>query len=167
MPKKLERILKKFIRLSYKMKLVIVFSFFLSGIIRFLILIIPFRRLSGIMGKEMIESPKTLDPISQARAFKVGWAINTVCNHTPWESKCLVRALTALIILKALHIPSTLYLGVSRNNSSQLAAHAWLRSGEIILTGENEKDSFKCITYFSPLFNSCPDTVIKEKSSDS
>ena len=62
-----------------------------------------------------------------------------VCNHTPWQSKCLVRAILTQHLLKQRNIPSTLYLGVNKNESGEMQAHAWLRFGEIIIMGEKIK----------------------------
>lgn len=38
-----------------------------------------------------------------------------VCNHPPWQSKCLVRAMLAQHLLKQRNISSTLYLGINKN----------------------------------------------------
>lgn len=138
-----------FFHLSIRMKILICVSFLLMGIIRLLVLVVPFNRLTSLMGKEMLESPNTMDENAGEKAKKVGWAIDTMSHHTPWESKCLVTALTAQLILKILHIPSTLYLGVSKDDTKKMIAHAWLRSGENIITGANDKDQFQCVTYFS------------------
>jgi len=67
-------------------------------------------------------------------ASKVSHTVNSVCGQTPWESKCLVRALTAQHLLKKKKIPSTLYLGVGKKGDAMIA-HAWLRSGRYYLAG--------------------------------
>ncbi len=149
--KKIIHLFKLFFKLPFKMKILVIISFFLLGIMRLLILIIPFKHLIAIMGKEMRESPFTLPEKSQARGLWVSWAVNIMSKYTPWESKCYVRALTAMLILKILRIPSTLYLGVSKSEVNNLIAHAWLRSGKEYITGAAEIDQFKCVSYFSSL----------------
>lgn len=149
--KKIIHLFKQFIKLPFKMKILVIVSFFLLGIMRLLILIMPFKHLIAIMGKEMQESPLTLPEKSQARAVWVSFAVNLMSKYTPWESKCYVRALTSMLMLKILRIPSTLYLGVSKSETNSLIAHAWLRSGTEYITGADEIDKFKCVSYFSSL----------------
>ena len=69
---------------------------------------------------------------------KVSRAVLCVCNNTKWESKCLVRALTAQKLLNKKKLHSTLYLGVRQDGEGRMLAHAWLRWGKHIVTGGNE-----------------------------
>lgn len=69
-------------------------------------------------------------------AARVGYAVDRICTRTIWESKCLVRALTAQKLLKRKKIDSTLYLGC-KMEGEKMVAHAWLRCGEMYVTGGN------------------------------
>lgn len=149
-----ETSLGKFLSLSFRMKLLIISAFFISGVMRMLILLVPFKKIVSIMGKERLESSSEINSFNMSRAIKIGWAVNTICNHTPWQSKCYVRALTAHFFLKIFRIPSTIYLGVARDKVKNLIAHAWLRCGEEVLVGKDEMDQFSCITFFSTKFSS-------------
>ena len=62
--------------------------------------------------------------------------VNRITEHTLWESKCLVRAMTARKLLKEAGIHSTLYLGVGKDEGKMIA-HAWLRCGQMYVTGGN------------------------------
>jgi hypothetical protein len=149
MLKKLIRQFHNFRCLTFKMKILVITVFLLIRIFRLLIIIIPSKHLSILLGRKMEESPTALDPVSQLRALKTAWALNVISNHTRWDRKCLAQAITGQIILRILHIPSTIYLGVSKDESNNMIAHAWLRSGEHVLTGGFEGDQFKCVSYFS------------------
>lgn len=138
-----------FMKLSYKRKLLIVISFLLTGIIRFSILFIPFKKLASIMGQKMADSSFDVDSVSKNKALVVGEVVRKVSGITPWQSKCLVQALTAQIILRLMKIPTTLYLGVCKNEGNQLEAHAWLRHGKIAITGGNQMTRFKEIMRFA------------------
>ena len=72
-------------------------------------------------------------------AKAVSICVNHVCNKTAWESKCLVRALTAQKLLKRKSIPSTMYLGCGMDNG-KMVAHAWLRCGKMYVTGGNGEE---------------------------
>ena len=54
--------------------------------------------------------------------------VNIAANRTPWESKCLVRALAAKILLRKIGYPNELFLGVKKDAQGNLIAHAWLNS---------------------------------------
>lgn len=53
-------------------------------------------------------------------------------------------------MLKRRKIPSTLYLGLAKDEKKKdkLRAHAWLRCGSVILAGEREIDRFVVISTF-------------------
>lgn len=87
----------------------------------------------GVRGEES-PAEETRENLKTARI--IGYHVDRVTEHTPWESKCLVRALTAGRILKKRHIASTLYLGVGKDNE-KMVAHAWLRCGQLYVTGGN------------------------------
>lgn len=99
----------------------------------------------------MMESPNEIKPKLLAKGAKVGWSVNKLSQVTPWESKCLVRALTAQMILRMLNIPSTLYLGLAKDDSQQLIAHAWLRCGSLTITGAREREGFTRVAQFATL----------------
>lgn len=87
----------------------------------------------GIAGEESA-TEATLDEYRYAK--KVAYAVNQVCEKTKWESKCLVRALTAQKLLIEKNIDSTLYLGC-REDNGKMVAHAWIRVGRMFVTGGN------------------------------
>jgi len=56
-----------------------------------------------------------------------------------------------MVMLSRRGISATLYLGVARdeNDPGAMAAHAWLRCGEVILTGAGGVERFSAISSFS------------------
>ena len=81
----------------------------------------------------------------------IGQAIRSAANYTPWESVCLPQAMAAQWMLKRRHIAGTLYLGVAKDETKpeKLAAHAWLRSGDVLLTGGAGHRQFTVVATFS------------------
>lgn len=102
---------------------------------RLTVLIIPFRYIALLLGDHMAMSPTESFPEQAARSRQVGWAVRAVAHHTPWDSNCLAQAIAGKMMLRRRGIVSTLYLGVVKDEGKDLAAHAWLRSGDQILTG--------------------------------
>ncbi len=92
-----------------------------------------FRHKWGILGEES-SNEATIDDYRFAK--KVSYSVNQVCSKTKWESKCLVRALTAQKLLSEKGIDSTLYLGCKEENG-KMVAHAWIRCGQAYVTGGN------------------------------
>ncbi|MEG0711156.1 MAG: lasso peptide biosynthesis B2 protein, partial [Niameybacter sp.] len=70
---------------------------------------------------------------------------------TPWESKCLVQAMVAQYLLKRRRIATTLYLGVAKGSEGELKAHAWLRCGQMIVTGDGARRDYKEVARFANL----------------
>lgn len=145
---------RKIFSLSFADKLRYSKVFLLTGVFRLAMLIIPFRKLRRYMGELNKESTREINDIDYNKAKKISIMVKTVANNTPWESKCLVMALTAQYLLRHENIDSTLYLGVANESNliksfneknkadvkvgkDKLVAHAWIRCGESYVTGGN------------------------------
>lgn len=109
---------------------------FLAGLFRMCILIVPAKYMKKFYGISGEESPMTESEEVYQKAMKIAHYVNRAASRTPWETKCLVRALTAQKLLAKQKIASTLYLGVGREDG-EMVAHAWLRTGNFYLTGGN------------------------------
>lgn len=92
-------------------------------------------KLNKKWGIEGVESPAEASLEEYKFAKKVSYAVNQVCSKTKWESKCLVRALTAQKLLTEKKIDSTLYLGCKEDENHKMVAHAWIRVGRAYVTG--------------------------------
>ncbi|MFX4263225.1 lasso peptide biosynthesis B2 protein [Pelotomaculum propionicicum] len=142
------RKLIKFIRLPWPEKCLYTEAFYLTGVVRLAILLLPFRWLAPHLGQHMVESPQEEDAAAIEAARRVGLAVETVSRHSPWESKCLVQAIAGKILLRRRGIGSTLYLGVDRDDAKILIAHAWLRCGGLVLTGGQGREHFTVVGKF-------------------
>ncbi len=97
----------------------------------------------------MAESPGDIESGPETRTRQIGWAVRAVAQRTPWKSNCLVHALAAKIMLRRRGIASTVYLGVAKDRGKDLNAHAWLRSGDVILTGKRSSGEFNVLSVFT------------------
>ncbi|UZW14952.1 lasso peptide biosynthesis B2 protein [Clostridium pasteurianum] len=143
------RKLKKIVKLPQRDKKILLEAFSISGLVRWAILFIPFRKLSVIYGKSNGETAIEVPEDEKEIIFRIGWAVEQISYRTPWESKCLVKALTAQIMLARRKVSSTLYLGVAKDKNNKLLAHAWLRSGQVIVTGARQRSGFKEVARFA------------------
>jgi hypothetical protein len=105
---------------------------------RLAILIFPFRKIAPRLGEHMKETPREEQPQYTRTLMQIRQAMRRAGNYTPWESTCLAQSIAGKMMLNRRNIPSTLYLGVAKEKKEKkkLKAHAWLRSGKIILTGQ-------------------------------
>lgn len=126
----------RFIRYNRCKKLTIR-AIILSAYYRLCILMVKPRKLHKRWGTEGEETGfDDIEPWQYRYAQWVSYAVDRVCSKTAWESKCLVRALTAQHLLKKKKIPSTMYLGC-KMEEGKMVAHAWLRVGGIYVSGGN------------------------------
>ncbi len=108
---------------------------YLTAFYRAQMILIPSKRLEEKWGERGEESPDK-DTLENYRyAYAVSVDVNRIADRTPWESKCLVRALTARYLLHRKGIVTTLYLGVGKDDNGKMIAHSWLRCGENYVTG--------------------------------
>lgn len=160
--------LRNFNKFNFRDKILILRVFILTSIMRSAMLIIPFKNLRKNMGELNKESSFNVSDDDYKIARRISWSIRKVAKYTPWESKCLVQALTAQYLLSCLHVETTLYLGVSRENNikignqdiknteeskkSNLIAHSWIRCGSFYVTGGDGND-FIVVAKFTKKIN--------------
>ncbi len=119
------------------------------GISRASIRILSFRQISPHLGQRELSTPKSgLTVEIEQLARRVSRMIQIASRHMPWQSKCLVQAMAAKAMLRKRRVPTTLYLGVAKGNGADLSAHAWLRSGNQIITGGGNLDLYVVVTTF-------------------
>jgi hypothetical protein len=97
--------------------------------------VVPFRRIFKVAGHSAALAPPSealsgaIDKIQKIREA-VDWATTRVPRST-----CLTRALAAAVLLRFAGLPYRLVIGVAKNAGGLLSAHAWIISGENIVTG--------------------------------
>jgi transglutaminase superfamily protein len=128
--------------LSWHERLLVVEAAIALAAMRVAVSALPFRVLARLIGLERIRSTANYRP-GDPRAAEVGWALRAAAAHAPWQSTCLVQALGGAAMLRRRGIASTLSLGVAKEAvTQQVIAHAWLRCGEEVLTGDDARDRF-------------------------
>ena len=141
--------LQIFWELGFRKQLMFIEAFILSGVYRFMVLYLPFKYVKKRLGVPKKESAKEESVEVYRLAKEIRGGVLLVCKYTPWESKCLIRAMLVQHFLKRKKIATTIYLGVNKDDLNNMKAHAWIRCGEMIVTGQYEKDHFIQVAYFS------------------
>ena len=111
--------------------------YILTAFYRMQILLVPSKYLEPKWGVRGEESPEKETEEHYRTAYFISQDVNRIANKTTWESLCLVRALAARYLRYRKGIPTTLSLGVGKDENNKMVAHAWLRCGEMYMTGGN------------------------------
>ena len=98
--------LKRYLKLDFKDKIIIIRIFILSAIARFAMLIVPFKILKRFLGNAKEESKYRPNDEEIEYIKKISTYIRRICKHTPWQSKCLVQAIIAQRLLVSKKIES-------------------------------------------------------------
>ena len=136
----------------------------LLGLVRLIILLVPFRHWISRLGNQFGAVPviPVLTPHGEAIATSVGRVVRAAAAVTPWNSDCLPQAVTARILLGFASIPCSLFLGVAideaargrltgnsrRDAASASFAHAWVSAGRIHVTGGESFSRFAVLGCF-------------------
>ncbi|MEG1254491.1 lasso peptide biosynthesis B2 protein [Clostridium sp.] len=145
----LARKVRTFASINSRLKLRFIQAYIYTGVARAFILFVPFNKIKNRMGNLKKESEKEVDIASYRIAKNVSWAVTQASRHTPWESKCLVQALTARRMMKERGVSTTLYLGVMKNEKNEMIAHAWIRCGSYYITGGVNRTGYAVVAKFS------------------
>ncbi len=146
----LKRVIKQFVFGSFQDKKLYLNALRWSIVIRFSMLFLPFKYYRHLLGRMQVTSSPEFSQSDIEKAKKIRAIVLSVCNNTPWESKCLVQAISCKKMLKKNGIETTLYLGVYKNpETKKLEAHAWLKMGDIVLTGRHGMEKFKIVNFYA------------------
>lgn len=112
--------------------------------------LVPFHRLAPQLGRAQRETPAAITPTDRATAVAVSWAVQAVARHVPLGFVCLPQAIAAQRMLRRRGVATTLYLGVAAEHADRLGlrAHAWLRAGDKLVTGEHEAARHRALAWW-------------------
>lgn len=75
---------------------------------------------------------------------RITWAVSAVAARVP-RASCLTQALAGTLLLVRDGHPATLRVGVAKDESGRLRAHAWLESGGVTILGEPAPGAFTAL----------------------
>ena len=142
------RRLRRLRQLSWSDRSLLVEACLWLAVARLAILIVPFRRIAPHLGRHMEQLPEDAAPEQVAQARRVSWAVRAMSRHTPWQSACMAQAIAAKRLLQVRGVPSTLYMGLAKDESTSLQAHAWLRCGGFVVTGREGRERYSVVATF-------------------
>jgi hypothetical protein len=145
----LKNINQQFLSAPKADKKVVLNTLFWSVVVRFCMCFVPFKFYKNMLGKQQAQVQKDVDTATLVQAKHISTLVLAVCRHTPWKSECLVQAIACRQVLLKKGIPTTLYLGLAKDQmGKKIRAHAWLKAGDIILTGARGHRNFKIVNFY-------------------
>lgn len=103
--------------------------------------VIPFRLLRRMVLKVSRPAARTSTP-DPANIGRISWAVGRASCRVPHAS-CLTQALAASILLARHGLEADLHIGVAKDAGKKFAAHAWLISQGLVVTGGSEVRQFQ------------------------
>lgn len=99
-----------------------------------------FPRIAARLGPSLgaVSFTPLASPRAVRRAEVIGRAIRIASGYAPFRSDCLPQALAAVVLLRCAGAPYAIHLGASLVGGearAALAAHAWVESGPVTVTG--------------------------------
>ena len=114
-------------------------AFILLIFVRLGLWLLPFRTLQRTL-ERLFQHPVTSDSRSPSPE-KVSWAVSAVSPYVP-AATCLAQALTLQALLSREGIHSDLAIGVARDDTTGITAHAWLEIDGTVIIGGQERDRY-------------------------
>ena len=143
------RMVRRVLRLPLAAKGLLLETLVLLALARMAVLLLPFRWVARVLGRPQAQPPVEEDPGRARQARRIGVMTSKASKNVPWTSKCLDQALAAKVMLARRGLATTVYFGVKKDEQGQLAAHAWLRSGTLYVTGGKDRAQFTLINTFT------------------
>ena len=139
-------------RLSCREKIWVMLIYFLSGLVSLALVVFPFRFIAYALGthyKNHQLSTLVPQPLLD-RAWRVGRLVEGISRYTPWQSKCLVQAITVIILLRYYGIPYVFHLGTrfTRVATAPMKGHAWVKVGPWIIVGRDGHKQYTIVSSF-------------------
>jgi hypothetical protein len=136
--------------LSWQQRRVILYACFLLNAVRLALWLLPFgtirRQLKTVLSVWICHKVdhKTVNSVS---VNFIVWTVAVAGRYAPGGAKCLARALTTQLLLNRYGYPHQLHIGVAKNATQVLEAHAWIEyEGQVVVGGLSSLERFKSLS---------------------
>ena len=128
---------RKLARLDTAERWLLVQTAIVVPLVRLALTILPFR----LVHRAIAAIPRRVSASESRTPERVARMVAAVAARVP-RATCLTQALAATVLLTRHGHPSTVRLGVAKNEDGTLRAHAWLESGGRTLLGGPDSGAF-------------------------
>jgi hypothetical protein len=139
--------------MPFKQKNMFFINFFLCGIARFHIKLLPYKYIAPYFGTccRMMVASTIISRQQIQQALLIGRSVKLAARFTPWDSSCLTQAMVAKFWCQYHRIPYLFFIGFAKNGEKPLGkeAHAWITAGPVALTGGHSLSSHQVVLSYS------------------
>lgn len=146
---------RKIWRLSWHNRLLVFEAVICLAVAGLAIAVLPFRYV-GWLAARPTSRHEPPQKIRSMEVKSVRWAILASARQVPWHAVCFQRGLAAQFMLRRRGIPSVLYYGAAPDGRNGLAAHVWVRDGDVDVVGGEIASRFALLATFPPKGGSRP-----------
>ena len=140
-------VVEKLQKLSWVDRFLIVEAAFLLVLAAMVVAAFPFR----LVGRFAAPRVRKVGLSTQQRIHtveRVRWAVLSCARRLPTRSMCFEQGLAAQRMLRRRGISSVLYFGAAPGENRKLAAHVWVRDGELDVIGCENAEDFPILARF-------------------
>ena len=142
-------VVRKFLQLSFRDRLLLLEAALWLALARFAIAVLPFRHV-GNLAAWPIRSQEPMQQTRTAAVKRIRWAIIACARRVPWRAMCFEQGLAAQFMLRRRGVPSVLYYGAAPDDQDGLSAHVWVRDGDVDIVGGEIASQFAVLATFPP-----------------
>ena len=126
--------LKTFLTFPARLKLVLLHSIILIAMVRLMLIVVPFKKIRRRFQK--YSGSTRLNYLRPGYSpSEIVWGVKLASKYLLRKKPCLVQALVLHSMFQRRGHPSTLRIGIRKNGSKDLQAHAWVESNGKIAIG--------------------------------
>jgi hypothetical protein len=118
---------------------------FALGIARLALVCVPFRRIAPWLMRQPRRPQMIANPLFNIQMRR---AVTIAARNVPWKAVCLPQAMAAKWMLARRGYPSILHLGVGKDHTGAMIAHAWLDVGDVTVVGAAGKEAVTPVGHF-------------------
>ena len=142
-----ESVLRKFRRLPWTDRLLVVEATFTLLLSSLLIAVLPFRYV-GTLAAVRARGGELSREERMYIIKRVRWAVIACARRLPMRAMCFEQGFAAQRMLRRRGVTSVLYFGAAPNDQKELAAHVWVRDGDIDVIGCEITTEFAVLAAF-------------------
>lgn len=139
--------MRKFWRLPWHDRTLLLEAVAWLAVTSILVALAPFRRIAAIACRPPRRTPLT-DAAREVTVSQVQWAISATSTRVFWRAVCFQQGLAAQLMLRRRGVPSVLYYGASQRADTGLAAHVWVRAGDLDVVGCETASQYALLASF-------------------
>lgn len=142
--------LKHFLARPYWMQLAFVPVWCLLGLARLQVLHRDFKLIAPTLGHHQgVARPiPELSSHEMQRARQISRQIQWVARYCPWRANCFAQAITARWLCGFYRLPCLICFGLKKSTDGQVLAHAWVRAGDVAITGGDGFADYQLVASF-------------------